>query len=70
MPEYTIYSNDDISIHALYERVRPTEPEEPEEPTDISIHALYERVRLILRNLENILYIFQSTHSMKECDGY
>ena len=35
---------------------------------NISIHALYERVRLCNNHMIILYYLFQSTHSMKECD--
>ena len=36
---------------------------------NISIHALYERVRLVVTPKAHQPKLFQSTHSMKECDG-
>ena len=58
-----------ISIHALYERVRLLDGVIVGTISGISIHALYERVR---QSMDSRLYDtprFQSTHSMKECDG-
>ena len=57
-----------ISIHALHYRVRSWLASITTKSPDISIHALHYRVRLGDKLIIPHATIFQSTHSITECD--
>ena len=58
-----------ISIHALHYRVRFKEVNKCYKIGGISIHALHYRVRFLAKYPDSVdTGIFQSTHSITECD--
>ena len=58
-----------ISIHALPHRMRLGEGADEVLAGVISIHALPHRMRRLVQNGGNGTALFQSTHSLTECDA-